>query len=99
MLKYKNCTQDSMAAPCGNVSMHAKTVVGAAWWFTSYATDGNVAGIPWGCLSDVHCMYTHRCVCVHVRPDYAGIIVGRWEKQSLKVRVVWLISSSLYDFN
>lgn len=101
MLEYKNCIQDSIAAPCDNVSMYAKTVVGAAWWFTGYAIGRNVAGIPLGCLNDVCCVYTYRCVCVcvHVCPDYAGIIVGRWEKQSLKVRVVWLISSSLYDFN
>lgn len=47
------------------------------------------------------CAYTHRsvCLCVNVCPDYAGIIVGRWGKLSLKVRVVWLISASLYHFN
>lgn len=48
------------------------------------------------CLNDVYvCVYIHECVC----PDYAGIIVRRWGKRSLKVRVVWLISSSLYHFN
>lgn len=42
---------------------------------------------------------THMRMHVRVCPDYAGIIVGRWRKLSLKVRVVWLISSSLYHFN
>lgn len=45
------------------------------------------------------CIHTHECVRAYACPDYAGIIVGRWGKQSLKVRVVWLISSSLYHFN
>lgn len=46
----------------------------------------------------IQCVYI-QCVCGHACPDYAGIIVGRWGKRSLKVRVVWLISSSLYHFN
>lgn len=61
-----------------------------------------VGGIA-GSLDDGYTVwaYTHgdACSCVSVCPDYAGIIVGRWRKLSLKVRVVWLISSSLYHFN
>lgn len=61
------------------------------------------AGVLWAVSMMCICVYIHECVCVcvcgHPCPDYAGIIVGRWGKQSLKVRVVWLISSSLYHFN
>lgn len=68
---------------------------------------GNVAatlaGAIAGCLDDVCtvCAYTREsaCSCVNVCPDYAGIIVGRWRKLSLKVRVVWLIRASLHRFN
>lgn len=49
--------------------------------------------------SGVYRMCLHACSCVNVCPDYAGLIVGRWRKLSLKVRVVWLIRSSLYRFN
>lgn len=86
--------------------VRAKTVA-ALQRFTGSETGGNVAGTLVGgiarCLDDVYtvCAYTHgsACSCVNVCPDYAGIIVGRWRKLSLKVRVVWLISSSLYHFN
>lgn len=61
---------------------------------------GSLVGGPVGCLDNVYvCVHTRVNVYVHACPDYAGIIVGRWGKQSLKVRVVWLISSSLYHFN
>lgn len=61
---------------------------------------GTPVGGPVGCLDDVYaCVYIHECVRAYACPDYAGIIAGRWGKQSLKVRVVWLISSSLYHFN
>lgn len=61
-----------------------------------------VGGIA-GCLDDVDtvCAYTREsaCSCANACPDYAGIIVGRRRKLSLKVRVLWLIRSSLYHFN
>lgn len=56
-----------------------------------------------GCLHDVYtvCASTRESACsgANACPDYAGIIVGRWRKLSLKVRVLWLIRSSLYHFN
>lgn len=64
---------------------------------------GTLVGGSAGSLDDGYtvCAFTREseCSCVNVCPDYAGIIVGRWRKLSLKVRVVWLIRSSLYRFN
>lgn len=70
------------------------------WWGRGCNTGrGGIAGS----LDGVDTVYahTHERVrpCVNACPDYAGIIAGRWRKLSLKVRVVWLISSSLYHFN
>lgn len=56
-------------------------------------------GVLWADSIMSMCAYIHESVCAQVYPDYAGIIVERWRNQSLKVRVVWLISSSLYHFN
>lgn len=81
--------------------------VAAPQRLTGSEAAGNVAGtLVRGIvayLDDVYTAYActreSTCSCVNVCPDYAGIIVGRWGKLSLKVRVVWLIRSRLYRFN